>query len=574
MTPSTNLGNCHVQLAAVSARECVTQALGWRLPTALLPSFLHETTHWWCLTSPVGGALSVLNAKATDALLDERRTDSDWLLPLWGAYFAGAALLPLLEGLALFAEHDVAPGDFAIRPEPFSWLSWFFLIHRHKLSDFSPSVLDDHLKKEFEHIRLSPDFIERKAAVLSTSLTDPTAYLLGYLLVKNLHEKAKARSKRAADTELFLTYLRSYFFEDLDLAQSFVSPSSLNERTYQRSILNHIAARLDNLTNGTLEKRLQRFESEVERLPGSSDYRSTLALTGQVSRDDFARSVEKELFPLQVAHLADVRENKFGRAAAVWAGVTFRRVIPIASDDGRLVSGEGGRQRFLFSDGEVDLGVVSRRQSAAFETDASFLLCFLPQMANDLDGDVISFSCHNGVDILWFAFLAIRTGGMRWIEQGSEGWDKARRVLDELRVARLFVTHPLQREFEDLKGSLVKGSFAEASKNLGRRIENLYAPRALSNVKPGLVSKCRAELSREGFWGPLKMGASGDAVRALALAGLCSSAGLSPEGPLQEFGLGAPAIWDKIGEATHQYGLPLCHFGSSTRGSKVARCFP
>src|SRR5262245_8554306 len=77
----------------------------------VLPQFLHEFTHHWCFDSTLGcaTAMLMLRAQRNALVFGSGRTEQvrrDWCR----AQTVEIMLHPLAEGLALFAEFDLAPG--------------------------------------------------------------------------------------------------------------------------------------------------------------------------------------------------------------------------------------------------------------------------------------------------------------------------------------------------------------------------------------------------------------------------------------------------------------------------------
>ena len=162
-----------------------------KLPSSLFPIFLHEIGHWWCLTAPVGHALAWLVTKSKLAMYEmmaavDRPAPPEALADMWRAHASLVTLRPLLEGLALFAEHDLEPGQSSVLSEPICLAFPMFLSRSPELTGADlgcPGVLDAHIKAMLTEDRINENGLKRKTKVLTTPLGDLSGYLSGYLLL-------------------------------------------------------------------------------------------------------------------------------------------------------------------------------------------------------------------------------------------------------------------------------------------------------------------------------------------------------------------------------------------------------
>jgi hypothetical protein len=229
----------NVTLLGDAQVDDVPQLLGWfEGPDKLLPAFLHEATHHWCFNSPVGYALSMLHlrmerhavlyvqADGTDARL------ADSVLEDANRYETAVAFLrPLAEGLALFAEFDgVTRSKSAVFSTPLEFASSFFASPNvasaaleHRREDFVPAMTHGFIVR----VRLSDAMLRRKVSVLGQPLNCAgEAYLPGYLIVRSLWQDIARRIPLLLnETDLFLMYLRSFFFDDLGLVAALLDTS-------------------------------------------------------------------------------------------------------------------------------------------------------------------------------------------------------------------------------------------------------------------------------------------------------------------------------------------------------------
>src|SRR5581483_2256314 len=102
----------------------------------------------------------------------------------------------------------------------------------------------------FQRLRLGQMTLERKVDVLGRPLRcDGDAYLPGYLLVRQLWLAAIRRDGRLAnETDLFLMYLRSFLYDDMELVATLLD-ETLDEIRGPSAVANHIMRRLEQFTN-------------------------------------------------------------------------------------------------------------------------------------------------------------------------------------------------------------------------------------------------------------------------------------------------------------------------------------
>lgn len=180
-------------------------------PAHTIQPFIHELTHHWCFHSAVGLALACLrmrslrlSANSSKALFDEMLTVNTFL----------DLVRPISEGLALFAEYDMTPGTSTVVTTPLLWAS-VALSPRTDLLDLSQSEASDKLTDRLLDLRLSRESLSRKVSFLSRPLTPlDNAYFDGYMIVKRIYLDLSQRVSALEDADLFLSYFRSYLFED------------------------------------------------------------------------------------------------------------------------------------------------------------------------------------------------------------------------------------------------------------------------------------------------------------------------------------------------------------------------
>jgi hypothetical protein len=200
------------------------------LPVETFSSFIHEATHHWCFISPVGTALGFLFllaakqtlralAKRDDSLLDQALDD------LCTYDIAVRFLRPLNEGLAQFAEYDVRPSETADLASPplLATLGHLFNI-RARLGDADSADWREKsyaFEEDLARWRVSQRTIDRKCELLLQPLeADSSAYLLGYLTVKQLWKSAIRFYNEFQSADVFLIFMRKLIFADYSLVEA------------------------------------------------------------------------------------------------------------------------------------------------------------------------------------------------------------------------------------------------------------------------------------------------------------------------------------------------------------------
>jgi hypothetical protein len=134
---------------------------------------------------------------------------------------------PLAEGMALFGEFDVTPGNSAVISQVMLTAAISFLELSNQPDETTVAQAGTLFGSALMTARLRPRFRNRKANLLVRPLTlDDGGYLAGYLTVKNCwhHFRSIAGVSKFADTDLFLTYLRSFFYDDFGLVAVLLDP--------------------------------------------------------------------------------------------------------------------------------------------------------------------------------------------------------------------------------------------------------------------------------------------------------------------------------------------------------------
>jgi len=234
------------------------------LPTELVPTFLHEATHHWCFSSPVGAALALLHLRATRAALrgaaGEAVDDTQCIDDLLRFTATVELLRPLAEGLALLAEFDAVPGRASFSSSPLDWLATY--MYRFEKPP-TPAVLDSAISNLLFNARLDVHCIERRESLLGGRVRGgEDSYLLGYLAIKSLWMNCARQSELGQDPDVVLAFLRSYVYDDCALAWHLLN----DERFFPASInviSDYVQRRLRALLSLDLKATLAKFAAGV-----------------------------------------------------------------------------------------------------------------------------------------------------------------------------------------------------------------------------------------------------------------------------------------------------------------------
>lgn len=243
----------------VDLRRDLGNIMAGRFPTSATVAFIHEFTHHWCLYSPVGSSLALVQLRAVrklfarletwDSMTEADKEDVVW--DVFDDYIRFDATLgmlrPIFEGLAVFAESDVRPGDSPVASNVTYWLARGFA-HGHTADDHDSFAAVGRLLQD---VRIfSRRFLERKESLLAEPISAVrTGHLAGYLFVKDLWTEAASADERYHDLDLFLYALRIYLFDDLGLAAHILDPNT-RDHGAAVSIGQYVAQRLNSLAQG------------------------------------------------------------------------------------------------------------------------------------------------------------------------------------------------------------------------------------------------------------------------------------------------------------------------------------
>jgi len=263
MDPITNIIRPH----GVGLRRDIRGFVAGPWPAHTVLPFVHEFTHHWCFHSAIGLALALLRFRSLRRLPE---SDEGSCAQLFDEMLTVDTMLelirPISEGLALFAEYDMAPVASSVISTPLQWTA-IALLERSKLTDLSRPQMGQCMERLL-NLRLTTASLNRKMAFLSPSLTDVDVYFDGYMAVKRLYLDLSQTAPALADPDLFLSYLRSYFFEDYGMV-TILAAEENNIFDRLVAIIERFGARLEALYRINLCEDVTIFENFNNRPPNS-----------------------------------------------------------------------------------------------------------------------------------------------------------------------------------------------------------------------------------------------------------------------------------------------------------------
>ena len=252
---------------------------------SLLRYSLHELTHHATYAGRVGRALAALAisvAARTDVGPAPEGEGKLWLGQRDDLVLRAFQAMndPLVEGLALFAEHDIRWGECPDASHPLlHTVGLFFAAEAGaaRLAALSsatddPIAAGDAAYAASINDRLSEarrGWVEEKVRLLSQPLFGgadaPAPYLLGYLAVKRAYLQLRSVCKPLDEPDLFLLLMLYYWFSDKETADLLVELNDTDRVSSQQTI-------------GVLAEHIQDLWSGLYRSPMSALRRMATAL--------------------------------------------------------------------------------------------------------------------------------------------------------------------------------------------------------------------------------------------------------------------------------------------------------
>jgi hypothetical protein len=260
----TNLLTGGVRLLDVPAVYLNRYIVRGRLPRSFLSSFLHESTHFWCTSSPLGLALAMLEMRAQRSVILNQIDRQQLFRDMVVSQAAHLMLTPLLEGMALFTEFDSFPGRSEVLSAPTLWASQLFApLETNHPTNVSAEWISHQIVSTVIDYRSSQEANDRKTAVLMQSFDrDEHFYLAGYLTVKVLFGIQATRSSGFQDRDLFLHFLRDWVFRDWVLID-YILNDELSASTTCHLMSERMQQRLDILLRTDLSLDSATFEKDI-----------------------------------------------------------------------------------------------------------------------------------------------------------------------------------------------------------------------------------------------------------------------------------------------------------------------
>lgn len=237
-----------------------------RLPRPFLSSFLHESMHFWCGSTPLGMALAFLEMRAHRSVVLGQINREQMFHDVIVADAAHLLLKPLMEGMAPFEEFDTFPGNSEVVAAPTVWAGQLFITHGADGptdEDQAAKWFLDRTLATLIDYRSSDEAHARKLEILMQSfVADQHFYLPGYLSVKMLHGALASRSLHFDDRDLFLHFLRDWICRDWVFI-SYLLDESLSPETVCVLISERLQERLRILMTEDLTPEAKRFENDI-----------------------------------------------------------------------------------------------------------------------------------------------------------------------------------------------------------------------------------------------------------------------------------------------------------------------
>jgi hypothetical protein len=245
---------------------------------------------------------------------------------------------PLAEGLALFAEYD-AVSRFRSRawsPLPLA-TAWNFggrerfeaQAERGFIEPFTTTMIVGDILRE---ARLSEWAVTTKASLLRAPFRSTGGgYLPGYLAVKSMWRNLFRQDFRLyGESDIVLTYVRSFFFEDLDLAAELLAPPINNCIMTANRLLDRFNARMSEFFEAT-PADLTAFEAALD---SDGPVESAGIRRTPADHREAQKLIEERIDDLQTSTAARVSNFALHQAVdSVNSLMALRRFVTIMSVD-------------------------------------------------------------------------------------------------------------------------------------------------------------------------------------------------------------------------------------------------
>jgi hypothetical protein len=487
------------------------------LPAGVLPNFLHEFAHFYCLQSPVGGVIAFLFLEARHWFLSSlvasrtrARNRRRAFPPTAVRVDTSVRLLrPLLEGMALFAEHDLFPGSAAIASTLSGWIALLFLIRLdHLPTDPDPAWIDRATQEFFLNSRSIPSLegSQSWAASKASLLLQPLAlkgggYLAGYLTVKNLWKTASQRVPALADADLFFMYFYSLIFDDYTLVE-ILFDDHISEAKRAKQMFNRLRERLELLNDDSLADRVADYQAAVENRKddaiGIDGHYGSIFLDEKFVEIQRSRIQKRQQRLAAAARTEAERSLLIGHACALLhRGLMRIGLVAVdvkVTDEGQVIGQNGDQFKF-----------VRRARNGVRPGTGSGILA-------------VYFHSRRLSRIV----LCFRDGEVVFEEFPTECLEEERAQI----IYAIYKTSTLEASYADLDAELQRRTGAAVDANTWLRedfpriLDNFYENLSTRFVLPGSDVACIQAMRASGF---KAMAGRSDLITALALFGLLSS---------------------------------------------------
>jgi hypothetical protein len=498
----TDLLTGSMQLLDIPAPALFKYLMKKRLPSVFLPSFLHEATHFWCMSTDLGATLAMLEMRAQRELALEQ-FDPQRLLHDFGVTKVIHQLLrPLLEGMALFQEFDAAPGDSHVLSTPGYWAGRLFQpIDKDTPQLSDPTKMREWLTNEIidriSQYRSSERASHRKMGVLMRSISnDPHYYLAGYLTIKRLWIAAIYSTPAFFDRDLFLSFLRDWIFQDWVLID-YIADANLSCGAAAYLVSERIQRRLAQLATTNLSDEVAAYDREV---------------------DDGRRDAATMLWSLHLPE-GQAREGQTRQAALldeILAGVKSGKDENWYFADMLTLSHRQEMMRLALEPVEIEVNEHNRvlvRKNASIES--TYLAGSAPEGAERgvTKGWVTAYFLPKYMTVM---VIALREN-QPMISVGPE--EVPENELNTLRfaVTKVIATEEVRREFAIAGRSIVAKykdqDYESTLEGISAHVLQIYTNYALSLVPEDRLEQVEMLLRRKGLYDVL--GKNGDLLTAL-----------------------------------------------------------
>jgi hypothetical protein len=305
-----------------------------KLDSDRIPLFLHEATHHWCFDSPVFYTLFILQVRALGGLwkiANRGKPDEFDIIDDIYRYRAVVDLYrPILEGLALFAEHVALPRGETNYSHPFTQM---YMLSRGLLGE------KENVRRASNALlaaaRASSDLTRKKAGLLSMPLgASRSPYLTGYMLVCSIwRAMLNHHVDLFVNTDAVLSYLRSYFLFDYELIAILMN-NQIHEGLIVDTIAQHLMRRMLRLFNPDLSILVALNDAKNEsNFEAISKKYSIATLKSAIS--DWERNEPVAINPQHL--LMRTKSNWFRKVGISGLDGVFKPIKGILNDEGKAV---------------------------------------------------------------------------------------------------------------------------------------------------------------------------------------------------------------------------------------------